>query len=295
MPELRWILLVAGLLFLAGLALWESRRKRRLPPQVEEPTQHRFREPTLGLPELRPREPSPELPIVEIDESMIGLRVDGVRIEEDLAAIDVPAAQAPSDPEVPEEVPVLAEAPAPPVIGPEDDVAAVAPEPFEPQLPAEPIVEWPPEGERKLVSLRIAAKAGERLQGRAVRLALGAEGFVHGKFSIFHKPGPDARVVVSVASLTQPGSFDLSTMDSHRYGGLGLFTVLPGHLPAQQMLDELLEAGRNLSERLGGVLQDERGAPLDAQRVASLRAAAEPGGAAAGDSAPSLGTAGPPP
>ncbi len=38
--------------------------------------------------------------------------------------------------------------------------------------------------------------------------------------------------LLRAASLTQPGSFDLATMDTQRYGGLHLFAVLPGPLPA---------------------------------------------------------------
>ncbi len=76
---------------------------------------------------------------------------------------------------------------------------------------------------------------GERFAGRAVRLALAAEGFVLGKFDIFHKPGPDARAVLSAASLTKPGTFALATMDAQRFGGISLFAVLLGPLsPARQ-------------------------------------------------------------
>ena len=42
-------------------------------------------------------------------------------------------------------------------------------------------------------------------------------------------------------------------------------------MPAQQALEELLAAGRSLAGRLGGNLQDERGTPLNLQRIAQLR------------------------
>ena len=268
MPELRWILAAAGVVFLIALAVWESRRQRRLPPQDEEPTQHRFREPTLGLPEIRPREAAPELPVVEIDESMIGLRADGVRIEEDLVAVDAPAQDAEPIADEPPTVSLRGE---PPTLD-------------SPAEPAEPIVEWPPENERRLVTVRVVAKTGERLAGRAVRLALAAEGFVHGKFAIFHKPDADGYVVVSAASLSKPGNFDLNTMDSQRYGGLGLFTVLPGRLAPREMVDELVESARNLGARLDAIVQDEHAAPLDAERIAALRSAADAPAASSGDS-----------
>ena len=135
----------------------------------------------------------------------------------------------------------------------------------------DPVVEWPPEQTRRILSLRILA-VGERFGGRALRQALAAEGFVHGKLSIYHKAGSDdPRAIVAAASLTQPGSFDLATMDTQRYGGLHLFSVLPGPLPAPQAFEELLASARNLNERLQGTLQDEQGEALGAARIAAIR------------------------
>lgn len=137
--------------------------------------------------------------------------------------------------------------------------------------PVEPIVEWPPEATRRILALRMVAPHAERFPGRTLRLALAAEGFVLGRFSIFHKPDEQNRALLSAASLNRPGSFDLETMDSQRYGGLTLFTVLPGPRTAQQVFEDLLQTARNLNERLAGGLQDERGAPLTALRIQSIR------------------------
>jgi cell division protein ZipA len=136
---------------------------------------------------------------------------------------------------------------------------------------SEPIVEWPPDELRRVVALRLVAPPPERLAGRALRLALAAEGFVIGKFSIFHKSDDNGRAVLSAASLSKPGTFDVATMDTQRYGGLSLFAVLPGPKTPTQTFDELLATARNLNERLHGALQDERGGPLTPTRIASLR------------------------
>jgi FtsZ-interacting cell division protein ZipA len=139
-------------------------------------------------------------------------------------------------------------------------------------LPAAPIVEWPPEESRRILTLRILA-ARERFAGRTLRQALSAQGFVHGRLSIFHKAGgSDSRAILSAASLTQPGNFDLATMDTQRYGGLNIFAVLPGPLPAAAAFEELLASARQLNERLQGTLQDERGDALTAARIAIMRA-----------------------
>jgi hypothetical protein len=135
----------------------------------------------------------------------------------------------------------------------------------------DPIVEWPPDEQRRVVALRLVAAQPERLAGRALRLALASEGFVLGKFQIFHKPDESGRAVLSAASLSKPGTFELETMDLQRYGGLNLFAVLPGPKPPLKAFEDLLSTARSLNERLQGALQDERGGPLTPTRVASLR------------------------
>jgi len=119
--------------------------------------------------------------------------------------------------------------------------------------------------------VRIAALSHERLSGRVVRLALGACGFEHGRFGIFHQPGADGRALLSAANLSKPGIFDLPNMDFQRFSGLSLFAVLPGPLPPAAALDHLLDTAQDLAERLRARLQDEQGLTLGATQLESLR------------------------
>lgn len=279
MPELRWTLLIIGVVFLAGLAWWELRRSRRglagpsdrpgeplaareisrTPaerPGVADGIKH---EPTISFPEEPAQAPTEELPVVEVvdDDSLIGLRVDGVR--EEVGGAE-PSAEAVE--------PIVPRPPEPPGEAEPIPLLGIAPLP----QPPDPIVDWPDESMRRIVALRLVAPA-ERFAGRAVRQALVAEGFVLGKFSIFHRAGPDGRAVVSAASLNKPGTFDAEAIDMQRYGGLNLFAVLPGPLPPVSAFEELLTSARNLSERLQGALQDERGEPLTPMRAAMIREA----------------------
>jgi cell division protein ZipA len=339
MPELRWTLLVLGVLFVAALAWWELRKPRQAqrgqtqrspsqPPLVEperrspgispadlniDPAARVFREPTLSLPDIRPRDPMPDLPVIEMaDDSMIGLRMDGKRVEEDVRApehVPEPPAVLPSERE-PEPEPSRAmawedereivwdqnqadapaeepeaivhadsEEPSPAAAEVlEETVLEIAPAPrselnigaIEMPVLAEPIVDWPEDSQRQIVALRLVAPA-DRFPGRAVRQALSAEGFMLGKFAIYHKAGPDGRAVVSAASLTRPGTFDAESIDMQRFGGLNLFAVLPGPLPPAEAFDELLATARTLNERLQGGLQDETGQPLTPTRIAAIR------------------------
>jgi FtsZ-interacting cell division protein ZipA len=197
--------------------------------------------------------------VVEIadDDSLIGLRVDGERVEEQVAAEEAIA-------EEPNVEPIL------PAIEAAAAESAVELPPLVITSSA-PIVEWPPEEERKLIALRVVAVLPERFPGRALRQALAAEGFVLGKMAIFHKADTENRAVLSAASLTKPGTFDLDTMDTQRFGGLNLFAVLPGPKSPRRTFEELLITARTLNERLQGALQDERGGPLTPTRIAAIR------------------------
>jgi FtsZ-interacting cell division protein ZipA len=211
------------------------------------------------------REPtSPrELPVVEIpDDSMMELRADDDHVDVDLDDFELDEEEEDAIDEVlAEEAVAVSDPPAAP--------ASELPPPLT-EFP-KPLVDWPPEDQRTLVSLRLVARPPERFRGNLLRQALAAEGFVLGDFDIFHKPDATNRAVLSAASLTKPGSFDLETMDTQRFTGLNLFAVLPGPKSPQKAFEDLLVAARMLNERLEGALQDDRGGPLTPMRIQALR------------------------
>lgn len=297
MAELRFILLIAGLVFLVVLAAWELRKPRqaqgnealRRPPR-NEPELGSFAEPTLdeamptmrapahaaGAEGRRPVMPPPRIDLPEMEaihaESILADR-DVLPIYDNEALMSASAASlehAPADAAAPATAAVDPAAAAPPggLAAAAASSAIVVP----PPPPAGPlIIDWPPEGERHIVALRIVAAAGERLSGRAVRLALTACGFKHGQFGIYHQPDETGRALLSVASLSKPGILDPLNMDFQRLTGISLFTVLPGPLPPSAALDHLLVTARELSQRLPARVQDEHGQPLDAARLEDLR------------------------
>ena len=302
MPELRWTLLIIGVLFVLILAWWERRRphqaSRQAPhiggeprpvvsddaswgPDAGSGNSRVARDPALTLPEirtevrmpLRDREPtSPrELPIVEIPEdSLIGMRVEGEHDDEEVVEkeIEAVAEEVAADEAIDEELidEELEEEEEEPIV---PGLAGALPPP--PTNVVKPIVDWPPEDQRTLVSLRLVARPPDRFRGNLLRQALAAEGFVLGDLDIFHKPNAENRAVLSAASLTKPGTFDLETMDTQRFTGLNLFAVLPGPKTPQKAFEDLLLTARMLNERLEGALQDERGGPLTPMRIQALR------------------------
>ena len=304
MSELRWALLILGVIFIALLAWWERRRPRQASGGLERALSREggadapprmVREPPLTLPEVHVHEPLPvqELPVVDT------LRAAQPEQPEEPEAVVEPTARAPAaEAAVPqrqlepaafddddtvddllaivpeEEIPADERA----TFDEEDSRPAAAPaaptlREMLPELPpaASLRVEWPAEHERHILALRLVAPQRERFAGRSLRQALAAEGFLLGQFAIFHKPDDEHRAVLSAASLTRPGTFDMETMDSQHYGGLSLFAVLPGPRAPPQAFDELVFAARNLNDRLHGELQDEQGTPLTPARIAQLR------------------------
>jgi FtsZ-interacting cell division protein ZipA len=268
MSELRWWLLILGVVFFAGLAIWEVRRPRQARSRELPPEPTRSREPPLQLPEMHAVEPlgSRALPVVELPEDTDTFPVLEVAPSDAAAAPPAPA--------------VLSEAAVEEGLAPDEALAPARDEvslenaiPGEPSASAEigPRVDWPPDYQRRVVALRLVAPQPEQFAGRSLRQALAAEGFVLGRFDIFHKPDDAQRAIVSAASLTRPGTFDAETMDSQHFGGLSLFAVLPGPMSPPQAFEELVSAARNLNDRLCGVLQDEGGTPLTPARIASLR------------------------
>ena len=154
----------------------------------------------------------------------------------------------------------------------EDAAAAAGPAPASPD-PATPATTSPvtEEDELVIVGLRVVARGAERFGGASLRQALLGEGFVHGDMSIFHRQLADGRTLMSAASLTKPGNFDLATIDSSRFLGINLFAVLPGPMPGRDTVDKLLLAGHTLAQRLRGDLLDSKGQPLTEARLAEMR------------------------
>jgi cell division protein ZipA len=260
MSELRWTLLILGVLFIAALAWWERHRPRQASggstAERSAARQPAAGEPTLTLPQMRARDPLAmhDLPALPVLGPAPLAAVASATTGTDSASEDAPVGEAAAVDAV-------------------HGVPAGVPLESLPSLPpaAAPRVDWPPDERRRIVALRLVAPQPERFAGRSLRQALAAEGFVLGRFAIFHKPDEEQRAVLSAASLTRPGTFDVETMDSQHYGGLSLFAVLPGPKPPPQAFDELVVAARNLNERLCGILQDEQGSPLTAARIALLR------------------------
>ena len=296
MSELRWILLGAGVALILGLWWWETRKARqvfdptatwprsRAEPSVDAESQAGA-EAAVTPPKFKPtieRLRAPRRPpLVEISEDVevdISAYVgkDRRRLPEP-EPIDLRTASAPDESGTDEESARKgsdADHRAPWVRTQPLDLSEVAPqrvaETDDPR-PMDPIEQHTAEASKqRIVALRLVAH-DERWEGRYLREAIEAEGLRYGRYSIFHREREDGKTLFYVASMMEPGSFDITKMDSQLFPGISLFGIVPGPLDAPATFDLVLAAARHLAERLGGQLQDEQGSTLTAQRILNLR------------------------
>ena len=126
----------------------------------------------------------------------------------------------------------------------------------------------------RIVTLFVAARAGEQLGGPDVVVAAEKAGLEFGDRGIFHRlvlgkkaDGP----VSSMANMVKPGNFDMTQLDGVRTPGVTLFMTLPGPLPALDAWEMLLPTAQRLAELLDAQVLDEGRNALGRQRIAHIR------------------------
>lgn len=272
MSELRWILLVAGILLIAGIYLRGLRARRRTAAPDHERVARVEPARTVAV----VAEPARLEPEVGLDDELAGQPT--AISEEDYDEPAVLRAQGATRRE-PRLEPRFEEAVEAPASGPRHEPRLVP----DSAAPAEAVLEWEPTRRierpepprqapaQRIVAVRVVAAPGTQFAGTALAEALAADGFAFGRYDIFHRLDADGRPVVSLASLKEPGTFELERMAGSQFRGVAMFTVMPGPLPGLQAFDELIIAARAMAAQLGGHLQDERGAPLTVGRITQLR------------------------
>lgn len=145
-----------------------------------------------------------------------------------------------------------------------------APEPH-PAPAQEPVIQVP----KKVVAIRLMARNTKGFKADELILVLRELGLRHGRFGIFHRleenAGKEDGTIFSVASLTEPGSFDLTRIKTERYPGVSIFLTLPGPYGGVRSFEAMMDTARELAQRLDGYLLDEQGGALSIQRERYMR------------------------
>lgn len=251
MDNLRWILLLSGILLIVGIFTWEVFRRRHPEwDQSDDEADRSFETEGDGL----FAEPAN-------DRQTSGIGAD------DAARLASPGA---GDGKVSGE----------PSRSSTRSSATIAPPPEKP-APGETVQssdgpEAQQQGEEPLIcAIAVMAKPGHRFSGGRICEALEAEGMRYGQMGIFHYYGPEEqshdRSVFSAANMLEPGSFDLQALDSLYTPGLMLFMQLPAAMDGTEVFDRMLATGKALAERLGGELRDETRSSLTPQSISHMR------------------------
>jgi FtsZ-interacting cell division protein ZipA len=256
--ELRWILLAFSLVLLAGIWWWGRRRSSQAPGNIE----------------LRVVTPAvdPQRHEVPVDDA-------SPEIEAGFNAQDREWGVPPFEPlnirtQEYDRVPVLdgpmmVDAATPPITA-AGRAPTLLPESSERSTTA-PAQTPNASEQQKIVTIRVCAPGEVRWSGASLLSALELNGLAYGRYQVFHRRHTDGRSLFCVASLIEPGTFDVARMSSEEFRGVTLFAVLPGPVEPLMTIDELLGAARGLAQELSGMVQDSKGMPLSPQRAAALR------------------------
>ncbi len=126
----------------------------------------------------------------------------------------------------------------------------------------------------RIVTLYVAARAGNQLNGADLIVAAEKAGLVHGHMSIYHRlvdGRPELGPVFSVANMVKPGNFDLTRVQELRTPGISFFMTLPAPMPALDAWDAMLPTAQRMAELLDALVLDEERNALGRQRIAHIR------------------------
>ena len=126
----------------------------------------------------------------------------------------------------------------------------------------------------RIVTLYVAARAGQQLNGPDLVVAAEKAGLVHGHMSIYHRlvdGRPELGPVFSVANMVKPGNFDLTRVQEMRTPGISFFMTLPAPMLALDAWDAMLPTAQRMAELLDALVLDEERNALGRQRIAHIR------------------------
>lgn len=126
----------------------------------------------------------------------------------------------------------------------------------------------------KIVTLYIAARAGQVLRGPDIVVAAEKAGLTYGHMNVFHRlvqGHPERGPVFSVANIRKPGSFEMHEIQALETPAIAFFLTLPAPVSALDAWEMMQPTAERMAELLDGVVLDEQRNALGRQRVQHLR------------------------
>ncbi len=128
--------------------------------------------------------------------------------------------------------------------------------------------------ESMLLVLFIAAPQGKRLNGMDIFAAARQVNLQPGPMDVFYlyddlhnKQNP----VFTMASILEPGSFAMDSLEQFETPGLALFCQLPTHISGSAAFERMLAVGRHMAQALNAELKDESRSTLTLQTIGHIR------------------------
>jgi cell division protein ZipA len=126
----------------------------------------------------------------------------------------------------------------------------------------------------KIVTIYVAARAGEKLHGPNIVVAAEKAGLTYGHMNVFHRlldGHPERGPVFSVANILKPGSFDMASIQELETPAIAFFLTLPAPVSALDAWDMMHPTAERMAGLLDGVVLDESRNALGRQRVQGIR------------------------
>lgn len=131
------------------------------------------------------------------------------------------------------------------------------------------------DAQEKIIVLNILPlEAGVTFPGADLLDVFDRAGLEYGQYGVFHriKETPDGPMsVFSVASATEPGSFDITNMADESFRGLSLFMLLPGPSRGVDAFADMLATARRIAEQIRGEVKDRDRSTLTRQTAHHVR------------------------
>lgn len=138
-----------------------------------------------------------------------------------------------------------------------------------------PSADKPVSGKEKLIVLNILPMERDgRFRGNDLLEVFDRAGLEYGRFDVFHRmvETPDGIAsVFSVASATEPGSFEISEMADESFKGLTMFMLLPGPQGGVAAFADMLATARRMAQQLNADVTDRNRSSMTRQTAHHIR------------------------
>lgn len=236
--ELRLLILVLGLLFIAAVYLWERHKRTQKEIRRKREYAEAFDDPDALSEQIN-----------ELDELVTSREKN------------IPYIQA-ANPEFDSDT-------APQEIAEPTDVFD---EPIESQTGPEDAA-----GQERNDAILIISIASNKkfFSGDAIMSAMRALNLVPGPMDVFYRyDDSQQNILFTIASMVEPGTFPIGDMSRFTTSGLTIFGRLPSAKPGSEILEDMLESAEQLAAQLDGKLLDSQHHPLNDDILSSMHALA---------------------